>query len=73
MARIIELFQKDLAGQRVNLAVGHTADPASAEACAEQLRSHFTLNEVIYTNIGAVIGSHVGPGVVAIFMWPVPE
>ncbi|KAA2302123.1 DegV family EDD domain-containing protein, partial [Clostridioides difficile] len=73
MARIIELFQKDLAGKRVNLAVGHTADPESAIACAEQLRGHFTLNEVIYTNIGAVIGSHVGPGVIAIFMWPVPE
>ncbi|WP_145413904.1 DegV family protein [Paenibacillus xylanexedens] len=73
MARIIELFQKDLAGKRVNLAVGHTADPASAVACAEQLQGHFTLNEVIYTNIGAVIGSHVGPGVIAIFMWPVPE
>ncbi|MGQ8874061.1 DegV family protein [Paenibacillus sp. TSA_86.1] len=73
MARIIELFQKDLAGKRVNLAVGHTADPPSAVACAEQLRGHFTLNEVIYTNIGAVIGSHVGPGVIAIFMWPVPE
>nr|WP_154983134.1 DegV family protein [Paenibacillus xylanexedens] len=73
MARIIELFQRDLAGKRVNLAVGHTADPPSAEACAEQLRGHFTLNEVIYTNIGAVIGSHVGPGVIAIFMWPVPE
>lgn len=73
MARIVELFQKDLAGKRVNLAVGHTADLASAEACAEQLKGHFTLNEVIYTNIGAVIGSHVGPGVIAIFMWPVPE
>ncbi|MDR9746998.1 DegV family protein [Paenibacillus taichungensis] len=73
MARIIELFQQDLAGQRVNLAVGHTADPESAIACAEQLRGHFTLNEVVYTNIGAVIGSHVGPGVIAIFMWPVPE
>ncbi|MBR2567352.1 MAG: DegV family protein [Paenibacillus sp.] len=73
MARIVELFQKDLAGKRVNLAVGHTADLTSAEACAEQLKGHFTLNEVIYTNIGAVIGSHVGPGVIAIFMWPVPE
>ncbi|MGN7414414.1 DegV family protein [Paenibacillus sp. SAF-068] len=73
MARIIELFQKDLVGKRVNLAVGHTADPGSAIACAEQLRGHFTLNEVVYTNIGAVIGSHVGPGVIAIFMWPVPE
>ncbi|WP_145408436.1 DegV family protein [Paenibacillus xylanexedens] len=73
MARIIELFQQDFAGERVNVAIGHTADPGSAIACAEQLRGHFTLNEVVYTNIGAVIGSHVGPGVIAIFMWPVPE
>lgn len=73
MARIIELFQQDFAGKRVNVAIGHTADPGSAIACAEQLRGHFTLNEVVYTNIGAVIGSHVGPGVIAIFMWPVPE
>jgi len=73
MARIIELFQQDFAGARVNVAVGHTADPDAALVCAEQLREHFTLNEVVYTNIGAVIGSHVGPGVIAIFMWPVPE
>ncbi|WP_145045431.1 DegV family protein [Paenibacillus xylanexedens] len=73
MARIIELFQQDFAGKRVNVAIGHTADPGSAIACAEQLRGHFTLNEVVYTNIGAVIGSHVGHGVIAIFMWPVPE
>jgi DegV family protein with EDD domain len=69
-ARIIELLERDLKGQKINIAVGHTADRQAAEAFEAQLAEHFELGDRIYTEIGAVIGTHVGPGTIAIFAWP---
>lgn len=71
VARMIELFQQDLGNiNKINVAVGHTANPASAESFLEELSGHYKLEEVVLTNIGAVVGSHVGPGVIAVFIWP---
>lgn len=69
-ARIIELLERDLKGQKINIAVGHTADRPAAEAFEAQLAEHFELGERIYTEVGAAIGAHVGPGTIAIFAWP---
>ncbi|KTS84961.1 hypothetical protein NS115_01335 [Paenibacillus jamilae] len=69
-ARIIELLERDLKGQKINIAVGHTADRSAAEAFVAQLAEHFELSDQIYTELGAVIGTHVGPGTIGIFAWP---
>ncbi|GIP41850.1 hypothetical protein J45TS6_03090 [Paenibacillus sp. J45TS6] len=70
MERIIQMFEQDFAGKRINIAVGHTANPASAETFISLIQTRFELGEVVYPNIGAVIGSHVGFGTIAIFVWP---
>ncbi|MFD2702346.1 DegV family protein [Paenibacillus shunpengii] len=70
MERIVQMFESDFAGKRINIAVGHTANPSSAETFVELMKTRFELNEVVYPNIGAVIGSHVGFGTIAIFVWP---
>nr|WP_145158321.1 DegV family protein [Paenibacillus terrae] len=71
LARILERFREDLGGvQNINVAVGHTADPASAEPVLEDLSRGFRLQEVVLTNIGPVVGTHVGPGTLAVFIWP---
>ncbi|MGN7164504.1 DegV family protein [Paenibacillus cellulositrophicus] len=71
LARILERFREDLGGvQNINVAVGHTADPASAEPVLEDLAQDFRLQEVVLTNIGPVVGTHVGPGTLAVFIWP---
>ncbi|WP_054957235.1 DegV family protein [Paenibacillus dakarensis] len=70
-ARMIELFQRDLAGiTNINVAVGHTADPASVNDFLEQLSAVFTVKETVLSDIGAVIGTHVGPGTIAAYIWP---
>ena len=38
-----------------------------AEYVAERVREKMGVNEIIVNNIGSVIGSHTGPGVVAVF------
>lgn len=71
ISRMIERFQADLGGIRnINVAVGHTADPASADPVLEELSRHYNLGEVVLTNIGPVVGTHVGPGTLAVFIWP---
>lgn len=71
ITRMIERFQEDLGEIRnINVAVGHTADPASADLVLEELSRHYSLEEVVLTNVGPVVGSHVGPGTLAVFIWP---
>ncbi|MBD7967863.1 DegV family protein [Paenibacillus gallinarum] len=70
MERIIQMFEQDFAGKRINIAVGHTANPASAEAFISLIQTRFELGEVVYPNIGAVVGTHVGFGTIAVFVWP---
>lgn len=71
VARMIELFKEELPGvDNINVAVGHTAEPASGEEFLGELSKHFSLEEKVLTNIGAVVGSHVGNGTLAVFIWP---
>ncbi|WP_211745298.1 DegV family protein [Paenibacillus sp. Marseille-Q4541] len=70
MERIVQMFEQDFAGKRINIAVGHTANPETAEAFIALMKTRFELGEVVYPNIGAVIGSHVGFGTIAVFVWP---
>ncbi len=71
IARMIERFQQDLGEvHHINVAVGHTADPASADPVLEELSRHYSLGEVVLPNVGPVVGTHVGPGTLAVFVWP---
>lgn len=70
MERIVQMFEQDFAGKRINIAVGHTANPSTAETFISLMQTRFDLDEVYYPNIGAVIGSHVGFGTIAVFVWP---
>ncbi|MDF9842915.1 MULTISPECIES: DegV family protein [unclassified Paenibacillus] len=71
VARMIELFKNNLPGiDKINVAVGHTAEPAYGEEFLNELAGHFTLEEKVLTNIGPVVGSHVGNGTLAVFIWP---
>lgn len=71
VARMIELFKKDLPGvDKINVAVGHTAEPAAGEEFLKELAGYFTLEEKVLTNVGPVVGSHVGNGTLAVFIWP---
>ena len=71
VARMIELFKADLPGvNKINVAVGHTAEPESGKEFLNELAGHFTLEEQVLTNVGPVVGSHVGNGTLAVFIWP---
>lgn len=70
VARVIELLQKELGGRPVHLMMAHTNARSGAEEVYASIRPHFDVRSVQYTNIGPVIGAHVGPGTVAVFANP---
>ncbi len=57
--------------EEVDVAVSHLANPAGAEALASGLRARLPqLDDVVVTQVGAVIGAHVGPGMLAVVVAP---
>lgn len=76
LARLEELAV-DAAGQReIDLCVAHLASEERARHLAERLGSRLATNlggrETWVTELGAVLGAHVGPGMVAVCVAPRP-
>ncbi|GGH25572.1 DegV family protein [Paenibacillus segetis] len=71
LSRVIELFIKDFGDHKdLNIAVCDAVNPEGTEEFLKLMSEHFTLHEVVRTNIGAVVGTHVGQGTLAVFVWP---
>jgi DegV family protein with EDD domain len=71
----LEELAVDAAGElQVDVAVAHLANPERADLLAEHLRTRLAANlddrEVVVGEVGAVIGAHVGPGMVAVVVSP---
>ncbi|NOU95206.1 DegV family EDD domain-containing protein [Paenibacillus sp. LMG 31456] len=71
MARIIELLKQDLGDTPLHITVAHAASLETAELFNELMLQNFVVQSSRYTNIGPVIGTHTGPGAVAVFVNPV--
>jgi DegV family protein with EDD domain len=74
LSRLEELAVAAAEDRQVDVAVAHLAGPARAEALADRLRTRLAANleerEVFVGEVGAVIGAHVGPGMVAVVVAP---
>ncbi len=68
--RIIELLQKDFEGQRINVGIGHSQSRDGAEEIYHLINEQFQVNQHSYTDLGPVIGTHTGPGTLAVFVTP---
>jgi fatty acid-binding protein DegV len=57
--------------QEVDVAVSHLASPEKADDLAARLRERVpNLGELVVNQVGAVIGAHVGPGMLAVVIAP---
>lgn len=76
LSRLEELAVTAAGQQQVDVAVAHLANPERADLLAEHLRTRLAGNlagrEVVVGEVGAVIGAHVGPGMVAVVVSPLP-
>jgi DegV family protein with EDD domain len=74
LGRLEELAVAAAGERQVDVAVAHLANPDRAETLATNLRKRLAPNladgEVVVGEVGAVIGAHVGPGMVAVVVAP---
>ena len=76
LARLADLAVEAAGDQPVDVCVSHLANAARAEelaaALTERLSSGLEGREVMCGELGAVLGAHVGPGMVAVCVSPRP-
>ncbi len=66
LARLADLTVERVAGRQVDVAVQHLAAPDRAEALAADLSTRLGIDDMIVNEVGAVVGAHVGPGMVSV-------
>ena len=67
VARMLDLAVEEAAGEQVDVAVHHLAAPERADQLAEQLRGRVAgLRSLHVSEVGAVVGAHVGPGLLGV-------
>ncbi|KDN85498.1 EDD domain protein, DegV family [Kitasatospora cheerisanensis KCTC 2395] len=72
IARLEEIAVEHAGDRPVDITVHHLAAEQRAEALAERLRERVpTLKELYVSEVGAVIGAHVGPGLLAVVVSPI--
>lgn len=69
MSVMIEELKKYAGDQQVLASILYATNPDEAEQLKEQLTQEFNIAEVTFSEIGPVIGAHVGPNVLAISMY----
>lgn len=68
---IIEKLKNDFPDKRIRVMIAHANARVEAEQFAALIEQHFPLaGKIGYTSIGPVIGTHVGPGTLGIFVSP---
>lgn len=71
LQRLEELATEAAGDSDVDIAVSHLANPEPVAVLAEKLRERVSsLNNLVVTEVGAVIGAHAGPGMVAVVVAP---
>ncbi len=71
LARLEELVLAQAGQTPVDVAVQHLAAPSRAEELAERLRQRLPgIGRLVVAEVGAVIGAHVGPGMVGVALAP---
>ncbi|MFX3633317.1 MAG: DegV family protein [Candidatus Pristimantibacillus sp.] len=71
MNRITDLLEQRFSKDPVGMTIAWTQGEDVAMELSELLKSRLNVQTVNYTRIGAVIGTHVGPGTSAVFMYRV--
>lgn len=75
LARLEDLAVQAAGEQRVEVSVAHLANPDRAADLAARLSERLgeqVVGEVAAGELGAVLGAHVGPGMIAVCVAPVP-
>ena len=71
LARLEELAAREAGDREVDVAVQHLAAPERAGEVAQRLRARLPKARSMYVGeVGAVVGAHVGPGMLGVVVAP---
>ncbi|PRO65268.1 DegV family protein [Alkalicoccus urumqiensis] len=68
--KIVSEFRNRFNGRPVHVGISHAQAPAEASAFMDRMKESFDVQQEVITDIGPVIGTHVGPGTVSISVAP---
>lgn len=68
-AKILELFTDYAKGKKVRVGISHAVNLEEAKKLEEKIREELDVKDFVMTNIGPVIGTHVGPGTIAAMLY----
>jgi DegV family protein with EDD domain len=71
LAKIVEMIASEFGNKPLRIGIAHANAQASAQEMDECIHQHFTVSDLQHTQIGPVVGTHTGPGTVAVFLCPV--
>ncbi|MGI6168086.1 MAG: DegV family protein [Christensenellales bacterium] len=64
--RMVEMLREKRVDERYPVAIKHAVCEQDAQAIRQELEKHYSFPEIFIHPIGPVIGSHVGPGTLAL-------
>ena len=71
IARLEEIAVKHAGDVDVDIAVAHLANPDRAQTLADRLRERLPRLVILQVGeVGAVVGAHVGPGMLSVVVAP---
>lgn len=68
LAKIFDYCKEYANDEKLRVGISHASNLDEAKKIEQKLRESFNIQEFVMTDIGPVIGTHVGPGTVAIMM-----
>ncbi|SDY73867.1 EDD domain protein, DegV family [Evansella caseinilytica] len=66
VSRILQEFEKRFGQDPVHVGISHADTPTEAEQFMEKMKEQFQVEQAVMTEIGPVIGTHVGPGTISV-------
>lgn len=73
LIKIINLLNEFAGGEPVKVGISHAACEEQANKVLDEIKQSFQVQSEVITNIGPVIGTHVGPKTIAIMMIKAPS
>lgn len=72
--RLVDIISKNVPEQgKINCAIVHSNDNDTALNLREKIASKINCSQIIISEIGAVVGTHAGPGTVAVMFYPLED
>ncbi|MEW6097431.1 MAG: DegV family protein [bacterium] len=66
LAKLIEIIKEDIPSKKINIGIVHANSEETGLKLRELMYEHFQIEECIFSQIGAVIGTHTGPGTLGV-------